>query len=111
MESYTCRQQGGKHPEDEDLRLTLKDLDGNLLSSAPLLQSFGPDLVTFSNGTTVARVPPRGRFTSDLITSTGPSNAPDVVRVTARVDEVGYKSGIPDEVTVDGPSSSLEMRS
>jgi hypothetical protein len=87
-----------------DIRCKLLDKDGNVLAAQPFRQSLG-NVVTISTGQTVARIPARGSFTSEAMNISVPSSAPDNVTVQVEVDNIRYRLGTPEAVTVPGLSS------
>ncbi|MBW2285901.1 MAG: hypothetical protein JRF65_15050, partial [Deltaproteobacteria bacterium] len=66
IEIVTARSWGNA-PSDE-MTFFLEDADGNVLSTADVKQGIGEDIVTLSNGKSVARIPAGGIFTSASMT-------------------------------------------
>ncbi|WP_336366013.1 fibronectin type III domain-containing protein [Marinobacter sp. C2H3] len=91
-----------------EVRLVLKDLDGNVLSSQPVQQVTG-DVVSLGNGETVARIPPHGTYRSQPFSVPVPSTAPDDVRVHLEIDRFRYQSGRDTFVAIDGTQASAPV--
>ncbi len=100
IELLTARTNGSL-PSDE-LRFKLLDNDNNVLATQSFLQAFGANVITLTNGLTVARIPTGATYTSDPFELRVPGGAPDRIRVRLEVDKVRYHSGDADEVLVKG---------
>ncbi len=92
-----------------DITFTLRDLDGNVLSSKGYRQILGEDIVTLANKNTVARIASGATFTSEPVELAVPLTAPAAVRVEMAVKNVYYRRGRPEQVTMQGLSSRHEL--
>lgn len=97
----------GKQASSE-LRLTLKDQDGNTLSEQAVKQATG-DVITLSNGATVARIPPNGTYRSQPLEIAVPSSAPNSVRVHLELDHFRYHTGRDTYVAIEGTRASRDV--
>ena len=95
--------QSGKNPST-DIRYKLLDKDSNVLATQSFKQALG-DVITLSNGQTVARLAAGASFTSDLIDLVVPSSAPDSITVQLEIDHYLYKLGTPLTVSIPGQTS------
>ncbi len=84
----------------------LLNTDGNTLSSLAYKQNLGANVVTLSNGTTVARIPAGTIFTSNPAEIPVPLTAPDQVSIRADVTKVHFHVGQADQVNISGLSVS-----
>ena len=62
VETEILLSRSGNQASDE-VRILLQDSDGNVLAVSPLQQSTGEGVVTLTDGRSVARIAPGGRFT------------------------------------------------
>ncbi|MBB5321856.1 fibronectin type III domain-containing protein [Marinobacter oulmenensis] len=97
----------GKRASNE-LRLILKDPDGNTLSEQAVKQGTG-DVITLSNGQTVARIPPHDTYQSQFLEVPVPSSAPDAVKVHLEVDHFRYHTGRDTAVAIAGTRASRDV--
>jgi len=95
----------GSNPSPE-IDILLEDSDGNVLASAPFRQQVGNGVVTLSSGSTVARVEPGARFTSDWFSLPIPESAPDQIKILLQIDQLHYHLGEIDHVAISGLSGS-----
>ncbi|HDH12596.1 MAG TPA: RHS repeat protein [Nitrospirae bacterium] len=102
IEIVTAR---GSQSSDE-ITFYLLDTDGNVLSTVPVKQNLGEGTVTLSNGKTVARIPAGGVFTSDITELPVPGSSPDNITVQVEISKIHYKLGRPEEVTINGLSTT-----
>lgn len=91
--------------DSSEVRLILKDGDGNVLSQQAVRQATG-NVITVSNGTTVARIPANGTFTSGVLEIAVPSSAPDDVTVHLEIDKFRYHTGRDTYVAIEGTRAS-----
>jgi len=98
----------GANPSNE-LRLKIIDSDGNVLSSQPYKQVFGANVVTLTNGLTVARIPAGSNYVSDVFNLNVPASSPNNIRVKLEVDKLRYHSGQEDEVQIAGRGSEKSV--
>jgi len=91
-----------------DIRIKLLDKDGNVLAAQPFKQSLG-NVVSISTGQTVARIPARTSFTSEFMSMSVPSAAPDLVTVQLEIDNIRYRLGTPEAVSVPGLSNRQQI--
>ncbi|MCW8966857.1 MAG: carboxypeptidase-like regulatory domain-containing protein [Candidatus Pacearchaeota archaeon] len=92
----------GGNTESNEIRMVLKDLDGNILTVQPIMQSLGDGVITLSNRTTVARIAPAATFTSDWFDLPVPETAPDQVEIILVIDKLHYHLGTAEQVDIAG---------
>jgi hypothetical protein len=97
----------GNQPSDE-VRVRLTDLDGNPLASTALEQSVHPFITTLADGRCVATLPPGERFESDWLALDIPEAAPDQVLALLEIDQLHYRLGEDDAVSIDGLGTQIE---
>ncbi|MEJ2406518.1 MAG: right-handed parallel beta-helix repeat-containing protein [Candidatus Thiodiazotropha sp.] len=97
----------GSNPSSE-ITLLLEDLDGNVLATAPFKQQVGTGVLTLSSGSTVARIEPGARFTSDWFALPIPESAPDQVRIRLQIDQLHYHLGQADHLAIAGTATSQD---
>ena len=85
-----------------EMRFKLLDADGNVLATQPYKQALGANVVTLTNGLTVARIPAHSSHVSDAFTLNIPASSPDSLRVKLEIDKLRYHTGQTDEVTIAG---------
>jgi PKD repeat protein len=95
---------GGSNPSSE-LRFKILDADGNVLATQPYKQAVGANVVTLTNGQTVARIPAGASYTSDQFELAVPGSSPNSIRVKLEVDKMRYHSGQDDQVLIAGRGS------
>ncbi|WP_431112950.1 Ig-like domain-containing protein [Variovorax paradoxus] len=95
---------GGNDPSSE-LRFKILDTDGNVLATQPYKQAVGANVVTLTNGQTVARIPAGASYTSDQFDLAVPGSSPNSIRVKLEVDKMRYRSGQDDQVVIAGRGS------
>jgi hypothetical protein len=91
--------------ESSELRFKILDADGNVLSTQAYKQSLGAQVVTLTNGLTVARIPAGQIYTSDAFTLNVPGASPNSIRVRLEVDKLRFHSGQDDQVIIPGQGS------
>lgn len=91
--------------ESSELRFKILDADGNVLSTQSYKQALGAQVVTLTNGLTVARIPAGQSYTSDAFTLNVPGASPNNIRVRLEVDKLRYHSGQDDQVIIPGQGS------
>lgn len=91
--------------DSSELRLKIIDGDGNVLATEPYKQVFGANVVTLTNGMTVARIPAGASYVSDTFEMNVPASSPNSIRVKLEVDKLRYHTGQPDEVQIAGRGS------
>lgn len=94
----------GVNPSSE-LRFKILDADGNVLATQPYKQTLGANVVTLTNGQTVARIPAGSSYVSDVFELNVPSASPKSIRVKLEVDKLRYHSGQTDEIQIAGRGS------
>ncbi len=107
VELLTARSSGNS-PSDE-MRFKLIDTDNNVLATQSFLQAVGANVVTLTNGLTVARIAAGTSFSSDSFQVRVPSGAPDRLRVQLEVDRLRYRSGEPEEISIRGRGSETQV--
>jgi hypothetical protein len=88
-----------------ELRFKILDNDGNVLATQSFKQIFGANVVTLTNGLTVARIPAGSSYTSDAFAVNIPAASPNSIRLKLEVDKLRYHSGQADEVIITGHGS------
>ncbi|WP_255989553.1 Ig-like domain-containing protein [Chitinolyticbacter albus] len=107
VELLTARNNG--QTASNELRFKLLDGDGNVLTNQPYLQALGANVITLTNGQTVARIPAGASYTSDAFELNVPASSPDRLRVVLEVDKLRYHSGRADEVVIAGRGSERSV--
>ncbi len=107
VELVTARNYG-KQASDE-LRLLLEDLQGNVLSSAPVHMALGNGVVTLRDGRTVARVGAHDVLELGPLAIPVPQAAPEEVRVRFVADHQYYQAALPGELKIGGLRASREL--
>ena len=103
VELLTATANGGS-PSSE-LRFKLLDGDGNVLTTQPYQQVLGSNVITLSNGLTVARIAAGSKYASDSFSLNVPTSSPNNLRVKLEVDQLRYHSGQADQVLIAGQGS------
>ena len=85
------------------MRFKLVDKDNNVLATQSY-QQFTGNVVTLSNGKTVARLPAGSLFTSDPVDLAIPGTAPNELFVQLEIDQLHYHVGQADQVDIGGLS-------
>ena len=88
-----------------DLRFKILDADNNVLATQAYKQPIGANVVTLTNGQTVARIPAGSNYVSDVFSINVPATALNSIRVKLEVDKLRYHSGQDDEVIIAGRGS------
>ncbi|MCB1764011.1 MAG: hypothetical protein KDI27_12850, partial [Gammaproteobacteria bacterium] len=94
----------------DEVKLRLEDTDGNLLATQTVKQVFGENLITLSNGTTLARIAPGAIFTSKPVQIPVPLASPDEVFVKLVVDKVHHAFATPNAIQLPGPTTRQMVR-
>ncbi len=90
-----------------DITVTIEDLNDNILSFKSLKQLTGTDVITKSNGSTVARINPSTTFVSSLFSVDVPDASPEQVVVKLEIKNVRFQDAQFVEKLVD---SKLRVR-
>ncbi|MDR1935088.1 MAG: carboxypeptidase-like regulatory domain-containing protein [Candidatus Accumulibacter sp.] len=98
----------GSQPSTE-LRFKLLDADGNVLATQAYQQVFGANVVTLTNGLTVARITAGASYLSDPFELNVPAASPNTLRVRLEVDTLRYNSGKDDEIRIAGRGSETTV--
>jgi len=96
---------GNGAADSTELRFKILDADGNVLATQPYKQVFGANVVTLTNGQTVARIPAGTSYVSDVFNLNVPASSPNSIRVKLEVDKLRYHTGQEDEVSIAGRGS------
>ncbi|MFH1147689.1 MAG: FlgD immunoglobulin-like domain containing protein, partial [Pseudomonadota bacterium] len=80
----------------------LLDPDENVLASKEYKQYLGENVITLPNGSTVARIPAGGIFTSEPLEIPVPVNAPDELILQLIIPNLYYHLGRPEEISMQG---------
>lgn len=91
--------------DSTELRFKILDADGNVLATQAYKQVFGANVVTLTNGQTVARIPAGTSYTSDVFNLNVPASSPGSIRVRLEVDRLRYHSGQEDQILIAGRGS------
>ncbi len=94
----------GANPSSE-LRFKILDADNNVLATQPYRQPIGANVITLTNGQTVARIPAGSSYVSDVFSINVPATLLNSIRVKLEVDKLRYRSGQDDEVIISGRGS------
>jgi len=89
------------------LKITLKDEDGNVLSTGYLDQRVGNAILN-TGSYAVARLNPNENIITDPITINVPKSAPYKVIIEAKIENTYYHYGKTDQVTAPGMTQSIE---
>ncbi len=100
LELITARNTGAT--ESAEIRMALKDVEGNVLIVQPMKQVLGEGVLTLGDGTTVARIAPGATFTSAPFALPVPFAVSGQVEVQLEIDTVHYHVGRTDHVAMDG---------
>jgi hypothetical protein len=100
IEIITAKNSGSL--SSDEITYYLLDEDENVISTMDFKQVFGEDVITLSNGNTVARIPAGETFTSDAIDIPVPASAPDDLILKLAVDNIYYHQGQTTQVRMDG---------
>jgi len=103
VELLTATQNG--QAESTELRFKILDDDGNVLAMQPYKQGLGANVVSLSNGQTVARIPAGASYVSDEFALNVPATSLTNVKVKLEVDKLRYHTGKDDEVVIPGSGS------
>ena len=95
--------------DSDEIRARLVDLDGNVLATQGFRQILGNNVITLSNGRTVARIPAGTIFESAPFTIAVPSSAPDTVDAELEIDRIYYRLGQPEGEDIAGVSSRRQV--
>jgi hypothetical protein len=88
--------------------ITLKDEDGNVLSTGYLNQRVGSAIVD-TGSYAVARLEPNANITTDYVTLSVPASAPSKVIIEAAIDNTYYHYNKTDQVTAPGMKQSTTV--
>ena len=95
--------------DSNDIRLLLKDLDGNVLSSKTFRQVLGGEVVNLTTGQTVARVAANQSFVSQWLDFDVPAAAPDTAQLVLEIDNIYRDVGQANVVTLKGTNTTREL--
>jgi RHS repeat-associated protein len=98
----------GAHPSMQ-IFLSLVDLDGNVLFTLAYRQPLGEQVVTLSNGSTVARIAPGATFTAFPMELPVPAATPRRALVRLTLGAIGFHRGMPGEILIAGPTVRQEI--
>lgn len=103
VELLTATQNG--QAESTELRFKILDEDGNVLAAQPYKQGLGANVVSLSNGQTVARISAGASYVSDEFALDVPATSLTNVKVRLEVDKLRYHTGQDDEIVIAGRGS------
>ena len=92
----------------DEIHLILEDEDGNVLSNANV-QQFTGNVITTTDGRTIARVNPGETFTSEPVTMAVPDVSADTLTLRLVVDTFHYDTGKATEVVIQGNGTSRQI--
>lgn len=107
MELLTATGNGAN--DSTELRFKILDADGNVLATQAYKQVFGANVVTLTNGQTVARIPAGSSYISDVFNLNVPASSPGSIRVRLEVDKLRYHSGQEDQILIVGRGSETTV--
>ena len=108
IEIVTAENQGNR--DSSEIKLYLTDTNGNVISSQSFKQTVGSQIVTLSNGKSVARLAAGESFTSDPFEIFVPLNAPDNTIIELHISKIHYKLGKPEHVEITGINTSRSIK-
>jgi len=88
-----------------DVVFTLVDSDENVLALSPFKQILGEGVVNAASGEAIATIQAGERWTSDEVSVTVPSSAPDEVFLALQINNMYANRGTGEEVRVKGPAT------
>lgn len=100
LELLTATNNGNN--DSTELRFKLLDSDSNVLATQSYKQALGANVVTLTNGLTVARIAAGQSYTSDSFLVNVPASSPNSIRLRLEVDKLRFHSGQDDEVAIAG---------
>ena len=92
-----------------DITLYLTDQDGNTLATGSYTQTFGSNVITLSNGLTVARIDAGSTFESNAMSIGVPSGAPDELTLVLEISSIYYSIGDAQQVEMEGVRTSRDI--
>jgi hypothetical protein len=95
--------------DSNDIRLLLKDLDGNVLRSQTFRQVLGDAVVNLVTGQTVARVEAKQSFVSQWLDFDIPLVAHENAQLVLEIDNIYRHVGQADMVTLAGTNTTREL--
>ena len=101
-------QNGGASPSG-DIRFNLLDSDGNVLSTVPLQQTIGSNIINLANGNSVMLLEPGAQGLSSVVMLPVPESAPGQVFVQVQIDHVYYDIDGQDAVVMGGLQSQAQF--
>jgi RHS repeat-associated protein len=104
IEVITARNSGAS--DSDQINFTLMDADDNVIAAQSFRQVVGEDMVTLSDGSTVARIRPGETFTATPVQIDIPSNAPDELVLQLVISDIFYHHGRESQVGMDGLSTT-----
>ena len=107
VELLTAKDNG--NAVSSELRFKILDKDGNVLATQPFKQVLGANVVSLTNGLTVARIPAHASYVSDEFLLDIPAASPTNIRIKLEVDSLRYHSGQDDEVMISGRGSEKSI--
>ncbi|ARN20015.1 Ig-like domain-containing protein [Piscinibacter gummiphilus] len=88
--------------DSTELRFKVLDGDNNVLATQSYRQALGANVVTLTNGLTVARIGAGQSYMTDVFLVNVPASSPNSIRLKLEVDKLRYHSGQDDEVVIAG---------
>ncbi|HRZ35704.1 MAG TPA: immunoglobulin domain-containing protein, partial [Candidatus Paceibacterota bacterium] len=104
LEVITATQQG--NAPSSDIRMSLFNAEGQLLSSTPFQAASGTNLVLLTDGNVVLRLDPGQEVVSQELDLPMPASVPNHVWIQVEVDRVFYHSDREDRVEMRGVKSA-----
>ncbi|MHC9510379.1 fibronectin type III domain-containing protein [Kangiella sp. M94] len=107
MEIITALNSGNKN--SPDIKLLLKDLDGNVLTTQDFRQSVGEGVITLPTKETVARIESGNKFTTDWFEMDVPAAAPENVVLELKINKIHRDVGKETHVELQGVNTTTQL--
>ena len=98
IEFVTALQNGAQ--ASPDIHVLLSDTSGNLLAEVPVKLGLGMGVVNLPDGSSVARIPGGGSYTSEAITVPLASDLPNEILVSLQINRSYFHKGQPDQIEI-----------
>jgi len=92
-----------------EVHFKLLDEDGNVITSKSYFEKTGENIITLSNGKTVARIQKGQIYTSQAVEMNVPSTAPDDLILELNVLNIYYRMNRPEEVKLKGCKTTRQI--
>ncbi|MDC0358288.1 Ig-like domain-containing protein [Oligoflexia bacterium] len=98
----------GKNASDE-VGFVLTDENSSVYSTKPLHQHLGANVITLSNGDTVARIAPKATFTSDWMQIDVPASAPPKAKIALQIKSFHSNLSTPQHAFIAGHGTERDV--